>query len=264
MSTEIALGSLASKETTMKNPTPRILFATLTLAALCTTLSIGAAKGAATAKGASYPLATCPVSGKPLDKDSAVLIIEDAANPLNDGREIRFCCPKCVAAFTAEPQKFLPTIDAAIIEQQRPFYPLTKCVVMTDDDLPTPGSPDADKLREIVVLNDLVRICCPGCIKKIKKDPAKFVATIEAATIAAQKKNYALTTCPISGEALEADAAEVVIGERLVRLCCSGCADKAKQNPGDIYAKLDAAIAAKSAAPTTPVAPAAPTVPAAK
>ncbi|MSR70350.1 MAG: hypothetical protein EXS17_08410 [Phycisphaerales bacterium] len=241
---------------TMNNTTPRILVATIALATLCATLSIGAAKSAATAKGACYPLATCPVSGKPLDKDSVAFVIEDSTNPLNDGREIRFCCPKCVASFTAEPQKFLPAIDAAIIEQQRPFYPLIKCIVMTEDDLPLPGSEDAGKLRELVVLNDLVRVCCPGCIKKIKKDPAKFVAIIDAAAIAAQKKNYALTTCPVSGEALEPDATEVVIGERLVRLCCGGCADKAKQNPGAIYAKLDAGTT--KSAPTAPAKPAAP------
>lgn len=232
----------------------RILVASLTVAALAVSFSLAAARSAPTAKGAPYPLSTCPVSGKPLGKDSVSFVIEDAANPLNDGREIRFCCQKCVEKFTADPKAFLPTIDAAIIEQQRPFYPLTKCLVMTDNDLPLPGSPDADKLKEVVVLNDLVRLCCPGCIKKIKKDPASFVATIDAAAIAAQKKAYPLLTCPISGEPLEADAAEIVLGERLVRLCCGGCADKAKQDPAAIYAKLDAAGAAGTKPTATPAA----------
>ncbi len=240
----------------MSNSTPRVVIASLALATIAATLFVGASGSAPTAKGAPYPLTTCPVSGEALDKNSVALVIEDSTNPLNDGREIRFCCPNCIAKFNAEPQKFLPAIDAAIIEQQRPFYPLTKCVVMTDDDLPLPGSPDSDKLREIVVLNDLVRLCCPGCIKKVKKDPAKFVATVEAAVMAAQKKTYALTTCPVSGEALDADSAEIVLGERLVRLCCGGCAKKALQDPAAIYAKLDAGTT--KTAPTAPTKPAAP------
>lgn len=210
----------------------------------------------ATAKGSPYPLATCPVSGKPLTKDSVTFVMEDKANPLNDGREIRLCCANCVDPFKTDPQKFLPAIDAAIIAQQKARYPLTHCVVMTEDELPASGSPDADKIKEVVVLNDMVRLCCPGCMKKLKKDPTKYLAEINAAVIANQKKNYALVTCPISGEALPAEPADIVIGERLVRLCCGGCAEKARNNPTAIFAKLDAPPATTAApAKTAPVTP---------
>ncbi len=209
---------------------------------------------AATAKGSPYPLATCPVSGRPLTKDAVIFVMEDKANPLNDGRELRFFCPNCLDSFKTDPQKYLPAIDAAIIAQQKARYPLTNCVVMNEDPLPASGAPDADKIREVVVLNDMVRLCCPGCMKKLKKDPTKYLADIHAAVIATQMKNYALVTCPISGEALPAKPADIVIGERLVRLCCSGCAKQARKDPTAIFAKLDAPVATAPAttAPATP------------
>lgn len=239
----------------MNNITSRITLCAAAVLTLAVGASLGASKIAGTAKGSPYPLATCPVSGKPLTKDAVIFVMEDKANPLNDGREIRFCCPDCVDPFKADPQKFLPAIDAAIIAQQSARYPLKHCVVMTEDELPATGSPDADKLKEVVVLNDMVRLCCPGCMKKLKKDPTKYIADINAAVIATQKKTYALVTCPISGESLPEEPADIVIGERLVRLCCNGCADKARKDPTAIFAKLDAGATQKSA-PAVPAPPA--------
>lgn len=233
----------------------RLALSSLSLLLLMGGVAMGFARADATRKGSPYPLSTCPVSGKPLTKDAAVLIMEDSVNPLNDGREIKFCCPNCIETFKADPAKFLPTIDAAIIAQQKARYPLTHCAVMTEDELPAAGQPDADKIKEVVVLNDLVRLCCAGCMKKLKKDPAKYLVEINAAVIASQKKTYALVTCPISGEELPEEPADIVIGERLVRLCCAGCGDKARQDPTAIFAKLDAAEAAKKPA-TAPAVPA--------
>ncbi len=231
-------------------------------AVLAAGLALGTPQSGAKANGSPYPLATCPVSGKPLGESPAILVMEDKNNPFNDGREIRFCCPNCIDAFKKEPGKYLPAVDEAIVALEKPRYPLKTCVVMTEDTIPGPGEPDADKVRELVVLNDLVRICCPGCAKKIKKDPAKYLADISAAAIAAQRASYPLTTCPVSGEALDADAAEITIGERLVKLCCMGCAEKARAQPLKVFAKLDAASApAKAPTPPTPSAPTPPTKP---
>lgn len=239
----------------------RLVLAATTITGLAIAVGTGPAGDSPAYKGSPYPLATCPVSGKPLTKDAVNFVVEDKENPLNDGREVRFCCPNCVGAFKADQAKFLTQVDAAIIAQEKDRYPLTHCVIMTEDAIAKPGEPEFDKVRDIVVLNDLVRICCPGCIKKIKKDPAKIVADVTAAVIAKQKSTYALTTCPISGEALDADAADIVIGERLVRLCCNGCADKARKDPAAIFAKLDAAEAKRAPAATTPAAPATTTPP---
>ena len=93
----------------------RLILASLATLAIGTGAAMGFARVESAAKGSPYPLATCPVSGKPLTKDAAVLVMEDPANPLNNGREIRFCCPNCIDPFKADPSKFLPAIDAAII-----------------------------------------------------------------------------------------------------------------------------------------------------
>ncbi|MSR29336.1 MAG: hypothetical protein EXS03_07170 [Phycisphaerales bacterium] len=232
---------------------PDTLAGLTVVAALAAGAALDASQAGGVAKGSPYPLATCPVSGKPLGESPTILVMEDKENPLLDGREIRFCCGKCPEQFKADPSKFLPAVDEAIITLQRPGYPLMNCAVMTEDALAKPGEPDADKIKEIVVHNELVRLCCKGCVKKVKNDPAKILAAIDAAAIAAQSKAYPLVTCPISGEALDDDAARIVISERLVKLCCMGCAEKARKDPLKVLAKLDAATAAKAApAPAAP------------
>lgn len=179
--------------------------------------------------GDPYPLDTCPVSGEKLDAKAVAFV--------NDGREIKFCCAKCVTAFKADPAKYLAEVDKKIVAAQKPFYPLKACVVMPDDELV-----DGDAV-DMVWNNRLVRFCCKGCIKKFNADPAKFTATIDAAVIAAQKPTYKLATCPISGEKLGSMGApvEMVINNRLVKLCCKGCEAAVKKNPTAVFAKLDAA-----------------------
>ncbi len=216
-----------------------------------------------TVKGSPYPLPTCPVTRDVLPESPTIVVMEDKENSLLDGREIRFCSPACADHFKADPQKFLPAIDAAIIEQQQATYPLTHCLVMTDNQLPKPGEPDFDKVKDIVVLNEMIRTCCAGCNKKIKKDPLAYLAKVEEAVKAAQRSDYPLANCPVSGKALDAESAEIVIGERLVKVCCLGCGDKARQNPMVIFAKLDSAAAAKARtnAPKVPATPATPAAP---
>lgn len=246
-----------------------------TAAAILAVLAAGAAldprADGPIVKGSPYPLPTCPVTNDVLPESPTILVMEDKENLLLDGREIRFCGAACAAHFKAEPQKFLPAIDAAIIEQQKGTYPLTHCLVMTDNQLPKPGEPDFDKVRDIVVLNEMIRTCCAGCNKKIKKDPLAYLAKLEDGVKAAQRTDYPLANCPVSGNAIDAESEEIVIGARLVKVCCLGCGDKARQNPMVIFAKLDSAAAAKArtnapmipAAPTTPATPVAPVAPAA-
>jgi len=53
----------------------------------------------------SYPLDTCPISGKKLGAD--------AVDQIHDGRLVRFCCKKCVKKFNDSPEKYLVKLDAA-------------------------------------------------------------------------------------------------------------------------------------------------------
>ena len=224
-------------------------------------LAIGSAPRAEV-RGSPFPLATCPVSGKPLGKDSVSFVIEEQGNGALDGREMRFCCPNCVDTFKKDRAKILDTVDAAIIAQQMPLYPMTNCVVMRDEEIAAPDAPDAGNVKNVVVLNKLVRLCCPGCIKKVRRDPMKYLTAIDSALIEKQKASYPLKTCAVSGEPLPAEPTDIIIGERLVRLCCPKCADSARKDPAAVLAKFGGSGAAP-AAPAAPTAPAAPRAPAA-
>ena len=75
---------------------------------------------------------------------------------------------------------------------------------------------------ELVTGTRLVRLCCKGCIKGYKKDPAKYLAEVDQALIKAQRASYPLRTCPVSGEELGSmgEPIDLLYGTRLVRLCC--------------------------------------------
>ena len=94
---------------------------------------------------------------------------------LHEGRQIQFCCEACVKPFQENPALYLEAIDAAIIEQEKPNYPLQSCVV-TGLRLGSMG--DA---YPYVYRNHLVLFCCEGCVATFRKDPASHLAKIEQA-----------------------------------------------------------------------------------
>lgn len=185
--------------------------------------------------GDPYPLATCPVTGRP---------VADAKTVLPDGREVRFCCPACIETFNNSSKTYLDKLDGAIIEDQLKVYPRkATCVVMDDEELSDPLGPDAADSKPLVVGNRLFRICCKKCIAKIKGNPAKYLAALDAQVIADQKPSYPLTTCIVSDEPLDEKAVDVVVANRLMRVCCSKCTDKILANPAAYIKKIDDARA---------------------
>lgn len=128
---------------------------------------------------------------------------------------------KAAAPAAAESGIDAKLAEAKLIAQQLPTYPLTICPV-SHDSLEAMGKP-LDLLHE----GRLVRLCCKGCVKDFKKDPATtatILKSIDEGVIKAQKDSYPLHTCPVSGEELGGmgEPLEVVHGTRLVRLCCKG------------------------------------------
>jgi type II secretory ATPase GspE/PulE/Tfp pilus assembly ATPase PilB-like protein len=140
----------------------------------------------------------------------------------------------------AEPAKQAPapapSADAEVIAQQLPSYPIGHCLV-SDESLDAMGKP-----YELVIEGRLVRTCCKSCVKEVKKDPAKFFKQIDEAVIAAQKPSYPMKTCPVSGQALGKDSIDVVVGTRLVRLCCPDCKAGLAKDGAKFMAKVDAAL----------------------
>lgn len=186
--------------------------------------------------GEVYSLPNCPTCDErlePLGKSVAHIV---------DGRELRFSNEQCFTKFEADKARYLAKVNQQVIAQQGPSYPLDHCVV-------TPGEPLVQQGEytgiDFVHNNRLVRLCCNDCADEFKTDPAKFFATIDAAVIAAQSRDYPLTTCPISNEPLGGmgEPMDVVVGGRLVRLCCSGCLDDLRADPARHIETIDKARA---------------------
>ena len=192
-------------------------------------------------RGSPYTLTTCIVSGKPLPAKPHILVYSNPKDPVDDGREIRFCCADCAETFTKDPKPYLSKIDAAMVEQQLAFYPAGNCPVMSDESLPDPRGPEAKDADNIIVGNQLIRVCCGKCVRKVNADPERYVRGAERAIIKAQGKDYPLTTCPVSGKAIEGTGHEFVIASRLVRTCCPKCEPAVRADPLATFAKIDAA-----------------------
>jgi hypothetical protein len=110
-------------------------------------------------------------------------------------------------------------IDEEIVKQQQDRYPLETCMV-SGEKLGSMGDP-----INLVVGNRLVKICCAGCEKTVRANPAKYIDQLNKAAADAQRASYPLETCPVSGEKLGSmgEPVEVVYAGRLMKLCCGGC-----------------------------------------
>lgn len=183
-----------------------------------------------------YPLAVCPVSGEALGSMGAPVVHE------HKGREVRFCCKGCLPKFTKEPEKYLKKVDELIVKQQAPHYPTTTCIVSGE-----PLSEDGSKPVDVVYQNRLLRFCCKTCKRDFAKDSKKYLAKLDAAVIAHHKGHYPLETCVVSGEKLGSMGKpyELVVANRLFRLCCGGCKKSLLSEPSKYLAKLDKAHGGK-------------------
>ncbi len=181
-----------------------------------------------------YPLDTCPISGEKLGEG-------DMGEPINyvvNGRLVRLCCKGCVKKVKADPAAVIAKLDAAVIRTQKPIYPLDTCVISGEK----LGEGDMGEPIDYVVNGRLVRLCCKGCVRKVKADPAAAIAKVDRALIESQRKTYPLKTCVISDEALEeGEIVDYLYGTHLVRFCCKGCKKDFLKDPAKYLAKIDAA-----------------------
>ena len=184
----------------------------------------------------AYPLGTCAVTGEPLGS------MGDAITETINGREVKFCCAGCVGKYKANPAEYDKKLDAAIVEQQTPHYPLDTCLVLGGK-LDSMGGP-----LDYVYKNRLVRLCCKGCVGKLEKEPEKFLAALDKAVIEKQKADYPVDYCLVSKEKLGEHGGapvDLVVASRLVRLCCAACAKEALRDPNKFIKLLDEAKAGK-------------------
>ena len=123
---------------------------------------------------AKYPLDTCIMSGEKLGDKSIDAVI--------DNRLVRFCCADCVASFKKDIPGNFKKLDAAVIEKQKASYTAKKCPV-SGEELGKMGDP-----LNVVIGNQLVELCCGGCEKKLRAEPAKYMAMVSGTAIAEKKE----------------------------------------------------------------------------
>lgn len=136
----------------------------------------------------------------------------------------------------------LSITSLARAEEAKPAaYPLDKCV-FSGKELGSMGDPVT-----IVHEGREIKVCCANCETAFKADPAAGIKKVDDAIIAAQKADYPLTTCVISGKELGSmgDPIDIVVANTLVRVCCKGCTKGVTGNPAKAIEKINAAIIEK-------------------
>lgn len=178
----------------------------------------------------AYPLTIDPLGDSLVDVEKPVSLDYK-------GRNLHFVSEANAEAFKTDPDKYLGTIDQVIIEQQKPTYPLSTCVV-SDEKL----GGDMGEPIDYVYGNRLVRFCCKMCKAEFNKDPDAYLTKINEAVVETQAPEYPGETCVVSGDKLGGDMGEpvdYVIGTRLVRFCCKMCINEFEANPAHYLSKLD-------------------------
>lgn len=180
----------------------------------------------------AYYLPTCAINTEEEMNPGRAVVME------HEGREVRFCCEGCVGTFEEDPAAALAKIDQMMIEDQLPLYPLTDCLVMEGHEM-------GDDAVNMIYKNRLVRFCCEGCIADFEEDPEKYLQRLDQAAAFQQGVEYPLAECAVAGHAL-ADGEhpmQVVVGGRIIRLCCPDCMQELLRNPAEYVAMIDKAWA---------------------
>ncbi len=180
---------------------------------------------------APYLLDTCPITGKKLGSMGEPVI------EIIDGREVRFCCGGCVDKFNADKESKFKEIDAKMIAQQLPYYPLDTCII-SGEPLDINGAS-----VDFIYGNRLFRVCCNDCKAEFMSNAEKYVPELDEAIIKKQKRKYPLKTCVIGKGPLDGMGGPdyMIVGNRLVQLCCAGCRPDVLKDPLGTFAIIDAA-----------------------
>jgi YHS domain-containing protein len=163
----------------------------------------------------SYPLTSCVACAKPLP--------EKPFEYVRDGRLFRLDAEDCKKTVDAEPAAMLKKIDAAVVSQQRPTYPL-KTSPVSDKPL------DANAIDHVYGTR-LVRLASQDEVALFEKDSASAMKKLDQAYIDAQLPSYPMKTCPVSTEELGAEPVNYLYGTKLVRFCCKECRGKFEKDP---------------------------------
>ncbi len=174
-----------------------------------------------------YYLSACPMCGTLLGARG------EAVELVHEGRELRFCNVRCRDDFARDPRVGLGRVDALMIADQRPHYPLDVSVI---DARPLGSVP-----IEFIWGNRLFRAADARDRDAILADPAGALRALDRAVLDAQRPSYGMPdTCPVQGDILESDRRiDLVVANRMVRVCCARCARVVRARPFQYLTMVD-------------------------
>jgi len=119
-------------------------------------------------QGPLYPVKTSPVTGKDLPAKPYEFVYGH--------RLVRLGAEGEKAAFLKDATKHIAALDKAAVEAQGKDYPLKSCPVSKEALGGEMGKP-----VDLVIAGRLIRLCCESCTSEVDKNPATFIALIDAA-----------------------------------------------------------------------------------
>jgi YHS domain-containing protein len=95
-----------------------------------------------------------------------------------------------------------------------------------------------------------VYFCCPPCVKKYERDPAKFADKIKAQRERLAKTPRIQVRCPVSGEAVDGKTTAEIGGQKIA-FCCKNCVAKYEKDPDAYQGKLADSYTYQTRCPVT-------------
>lgn len=178
-------------------------------------------------EGDAYYLSTCPLCGTLLGAAG------DAQEFTHAERHLRVCSPKCAQEFHTDPVGGLTRIDAVLIADQLPHYPLKTSLF---DDHALPSQP-----MDFVWGNRLFRLADARERDRVLADPDAAFKRLDRAVIKAQRETYGMPNkCPVQGDILPNEQRiDIVVANRMIRVCCGRCVRVVKARPYQYLAMVE-------------------------
>ncbi len=185
-----------------------------------------------------YYLRTCGLCGVLLGVKGEALDLR------HEGRELRVCSETCRGELERDAAVALAKIDAALMTDQRPYYPLKTSLIS--------GAPLGAAPLDFVWGNRRFRVCDASERAQVLADPVKSIRALDRAVISVQTPTYGMPEkCPVQGDILPTDRKiDFVVANRMIRVCCGRCVRIVKARPYQYLGMIEYANrAAVEAAP---------------
>ncbi len=174
-----------------------------------------------------YSLAVCGMCGTRLGARGESIEI------IHQGRPLRVCSHSCKIIFESNPAAGLARFDAAMLADQRPYYPARASLVT--------GRPLAEDAVEFIWGNRMFVAADARERARIEADPPRYLRVLDQRILDAQRPSYGMPNkCPVQGDILEGDPViDIVVASRMVRLCCPRCVRMVRVRPVNYLPMID-------------------------